>query len=318
MCLLPVSTHYTSDPSADFLYPVVNCSEFDYNRAMKRKIAYQGVKGAYSEQACKSACVDHIAVACDTFQEAMWMAESGEVDLAMIPLENSTAGRVEEIYRLIPRMKLHVIAEHFEPVTHCLIGTKFSTLETIESVASHPQALAQCHSHIADLGLEPIAKLDTAGAAREIAVLQDPKRAAIASKLAAEIYDLKILQEHFEDIVGNTTRFFILSAEKKIPVYDPALPYITSLIFEVRNIPAALYKALGGFATNGINLLKIESYMSNTITAGSHFHIDIEGHIDAHAMQLALEELAFFADDVRILGCYESHRFRCELTENKI
>lgn len=285
---------------------------------MKRNIAYQGVKGAYSEQACKSAYPDHTPIACDTFQEAMWMTESGAADLAMIPLENSTAGRVEEIYRLIPRMKLHVIAEHFEPVTHCLIGTKDSRLDTVKSVASHPQALAQCHNNITKLGLEAIAKLDTAGAAKEIATLMDPTKAAIASKLAADIYDLKILQDHFEDVGGNTTRFFILSAEKKIPVYNPSQRYITSLIFEVRNIPAALYKALGGFATNGINLLKIESYMSNTITDGSHFHIDIEGHMDAKPMQFALEELAFFADDVRILGTYESHRYRCELTQNTL
>ncbi len=285
---------------------------------MRSKIAYQGVQGAYSEQACKSAFADLTPIPCDSFQEAMWLAENGDAYLAMIPLENSTAGRVEEIYRLIPKMKLHVIGEHFEPVTHCLLGTKESTLKTIRTVASHPQALAQCHTNISMLGLEAIARLDTAGAAKEIASLQDPTKAAIASKLAAKIYDLQILKEHFEDVSGNTTRFFILSAEKKIPAYDPKLPYITSLIFQVRNIPAALYKALGGFATNGINLLKLESYMSNNLAEGSQFHVDIDGHIDAKPMRLALEELAFFADDVRILGCYESHRFRCELTENKI
>ncbi len=282
---------------------------------MTKTIAYQGVKGAYSEQACKSAYPDYTPIACDSFQEAMWMAESGQSDLAMVPLENSTAGRVEEIYRLIPKMKLHVIAEHFEPVTHCLLGIKGSSLDTIKTVASHPQALAQCHNNITRLELEAIAKLDTAGAAKEIASLQDPTKAAIASKLAADIYDLEILKEHFEDVWGNTTRFFILSAQKETPSYDPKLPYITSLIFQVRNIPAALYKALGGFATNGINLLKIESYMSHSLTEGSQFHVDIDGHIDAKPMRLALEELAFFADDVRILGTYESHRFRCELAE---
>ena len=280
---------------------------------MTKRIAYQGVRGAYSEQASQSAYPDFTPVACETFQEAMWMAESGEADLAMIPLENSTAGRVEEIYRLIPRMKLHVIAEHFEPVTHCLLGTSEATIEGLESVASHPQALAQCHNNIQKLGLQAIAKLDTAGAAREIAARNDPARGAIASKLASEIYDLQILQEHFEDVQGNTTRFFVLSPEKFVPPHIHGNPYITSLIFQVRNIPAALYKALGGFATNGINLLKIESYMSNNLTEGSQFHVDIEGHIEAEAMRLALEELAFFADEVRILGCYESHRFRCQL-----
>ncbi len=279
---------------------------------MTKKIAYQGVRGAYSEQACKSAYPHSEAIACDTFQEAMWMAEQGDADLAMIPLENSTAGRVEEIYRLIPKMKLHVIAEHFEPVTHCLLGTEDSTIGALRCVASHPQALAQCHNHITRLGLEAVAKLDTAGAAKEIAKLKDPTKAAIASKLAAEIYGLQILQEHFEDIHGNTTRFFILSAVKSIPALKPEKAYITSLIFQVRNIPASLYKALGGFATNGINLLKIESYMSSRMTEASQFHIDIDGHIDSDAMRLALEELAFFADDVRILGCYESHRFRTQ------
>ncbi len=280
---------------------------------MTNKIAYQGVQGAYSEQACKSAFPNLTPIPCESFQEAMWLAENGETYLAMIPLENSTAGRVEEIYRLIPKMKLHVIGEHFEPVTHCLVGIKNTTITEIKTVASHPQALAQCQGNIALLGLEAIAKLDTAGAAKEIAALQDPTKTAIASKLAADIYDLQILRENFEDVSGNTTRFFILSAEKIIPEYDPKVSYITSLIFQVRNIPAALYKALGGFATNGINLLKIESYMSNNITQGSQFHVDIDGHIDAKAMRLALEELAFFADDVRILGTYESHRFRCEL-----
>ena len=280
---------------------------------MTNKIAYQGVKGAYSEQACKSAYPNLTPIPCDSFQEAMWLAENGDAYLSMIPLENSTAGRVEEIYRLIPKMKLHVIGEHFEPVTHCLLGTKDTTLKDIKTVASHPQALAQCHNNISILGLEAIAKLDTAGAAKEIAMLKDPSKTAIASKLAADIYDLQILKEHFEDVSGNTTRFFILSVEKVIPEYDKSLSFITSLIFQVRNIPAALYKALGGFATNGINLLKIESYMSNDITAGSQFHVDIDGHIDSKPMRLALEELAFFADDVRILGCFESHRYRCQL-----
>ncbi len=279
---------------------------------MTEKIAYQGVKGAYSEQACKSAYPNLIPIACDSFQEAMWLVEQGDADLAMIPLENSTAGRVEEIYRLIPKMKLHVIGEHFEPVTHCLLAPKDASLETIKTVASHPQALAQCHNNITTLRLEAIAKLDTAGAAKEIAQLNDVTKSAIASKLAAKIYDLKILKESFEDISGNTTRFFILSAKKIMPPYDPKLSYITSLIFQVRNIPASLYKALGGFATNGINLLKIESYMSSKLTCGSQFHVDIDGHIEAREMRLALEELAFFADDVRILGTYESHRFRCE------
>jgi len=250
---------------------------------MQKKIAYQGVQGAYSEQACNNAYKHYTTVACDTFHEAMWMVESGDSDLAMIPLENSTAGRVEEIYRLIPKMALHVIGEHFEPVVHCLLALPHAKLEELKYVASHPQALAQCHNNIIELGLKAEAKLDTAGAAKELLELQDMR---------------------------NTTRFFILSSERNTPVYDASQSYITSLIFQVKNIPAALYKVLGGFATNGVNILKIESYMGTNMLQGSQFHIDIEGHIDANNVKLALDELAFFADEVRILGTYKSHRHR--------
>lgn len=277
---------------------------------MPRTIAYQGVRGAYSEQACNNAFEHYEAIACDTFHEAMWLVEQGDATLAMIPLENSTAGRVEEIYRLIPQMALHVIGEHFEPVVHCLLALPDAKLEDLKYVASHPQALAQCHHNIISLGLKAEAKLDTAGAAKELVVLQDMKRAAIASKLAADIYGLQILKENFEDKRGNTTRFLILSRENNIPPYDPSKKYITSLLFQVKNIPAALYKVLGGFATNGVNLLKIESYMGTQMLPGSQFHIDIDGHIDSDLLKLALKELAFFADDVRILGIYESHRHR--------
>ncbi len=277
---------------------------------MHKTIAYQGVQGAYSEQACKNAYGDYKTIACDTFHEAMWLVEQGDADLAMIPLENSTAGRVEEIYRLIPKMALHVIGEHFEPVVHCLLALPNAKLEDLKYVASHPQALAQCHHNILSLGLRAEAKLDTAGAAKELVELNDVKRAAIASRLAADIYGLQILKENFEDKRGNTTRFFILSREEKIPLYDPSKRYITSLVFQVKNIPSALYKVLGGFATNGINLLKIESYMGTEMLPGSQFHIDLDGHIDSDVLKLALQELAFFADDVRILGIYESHRHR--------
>lgn len=273
-------------------------------------IAYQGVKGAYSEQACINAYPHLTPIACDTFQEAMWLVEQGDADIAMIPLENSTAGRVEEIYRLIPKMSLHVIGEHFEPVVHCLLGIQGSNVEDLKYVASHPQALAQCHNNIIELGLKAEAKLDTAGAAKELSESGDKSRSAIASKLAAEIYNLEILKDHFEDIKNNTTRFFVLSQKKYIPNFDPEKSYITSLIFQVRNIPSALYKALGGFATNNVNLLKIESYMGTSSLEGSQFHIDIDGHIESKSLILALEELAFFAEDVRVLGTYEKHRFR--------
>lgn len=277
---------------------------------MKKTIAYQGVQGAYSEQACKNAYPEYETIACDTFQEAMWMVEQGNANLAMIPLENSTAGRVEEIYRLIPKMALHVISEHFEPIVHCLLALPKVKLEELKYVASHPQALAQCHNNILELELKAEAKLDTAGAAKELSESNNKNSAAIASKLAAEIYGLEILQENFEDKHGNTTRFFILSGTNSVPGYDPNRRYITSLIFQVKNIPAALYKVLGGFASNGINLLKIESYMGTQMVSGSQFHIDIDGHMDSDIMRIALNEVAFFAEDMRILGVYESHRDR--------
>lgn len=277
---------------------------------MKETIAYQGVKGAYSEQACKNAYPHLEAIACDTFHEAMWLVEQDDVDIAMIPLENSTAGRVDEIYRLIPKMALHVIGEHFEPVVHCLLGLNESKMQDLKSVASHPQALAQCHNNILELGLSAQAKLDTAGAAKELVSLGDITKSAIASKLAADIYGLKILKENFEDIHGNTTRFFVLSQKKYTPKLDEKKSYITSLIFQVKDIPSSLYKALGGFATSGVNLAKIESYMGTTMLDGSQFHIDVEGHIEERSVQLALEELAFFAEDARVLGTYERHRFR--------
>ena len=278
--------------------------------SLKTTISYQGVEGAYSEQACKNAFPDMQPIACDTFQEAMWMVEQADASFAMIPLENSTAGRVEEIYRLIPKMSLSVVGEHFEPVVHCLLGLKNAKLSDIKYVASHPQALAQCHINITKMNLTAIAKLDTAGAAKELIDINQKNYFAIASKLAAKLYNLKVFKEHFEDISGNTTRFFILSKASNLPKYSKEKSYITSLIFQVRNIPASLYKALGGFATNGINLLKLESYMSPGQMQASQFHIDIDGHPGTKKMKLALEELAFFAEDIRILGTYESHRFR--------
>ncbi len=275
-----------------------------------KTIAYQGVQGAYSEQACKSAYPHHNPIACKTFQEAMLLVEKGDVDLAMIPLENSTAGRVEEIYRLIPKMLLHVIAEHYEPVVHCLLGVKDAKLEDLVCVGSHPQALAQCYDNIASLDLQAIAKLDTAGAAKDLMSYHDKSKGAIASKLAAEIYGLQVLKENFEDISGNVTRFFVLSKRKEIPIYSDQEAYVTSLLFQVRDIPAALYKVLGGFATNGVNLLKIESYSLSGTLQASQFHIDLQGHPEEKELKHSLEELAFFAEDVRMLGTYKADRFR--------
>ena len=275
-------------------------------------IAYQGQEGAYSHLSCRRVFPEMEAFACESFVDAMFMVERGEARLAMIPLENSTAGRVEEIYRLMPKTQLHIIGEHFEPVNHCLLGLRGSKVEDLKTVSSHPQALAQCDGHIKQLGMEPIAGLDTAGSAYELSQNRDPAHAAIASSLAAELYDLEILQDNFQDVDGNTTRFLILSKEQGIPAMDTDTAYITSLMFTVRNIPAALYKALGGFATNGINMVKLESYMGNGLTKGSSFHLDVEGHPDDRMMQYAMKELEFFAKEMRNLGTYKAHPFRAQ------
>lgn len=273
-------------------------------------IAYQGHEGAYSHLACRHVHPEMTARPCSSFVAAMQAVENGDAQLAMIPLENSTAGRVEEIYRQMPKTRLHIVGEHFEPVNHCLLGVPGASLDQLRTVGSHPQALAQCHDRIKSLGLEPIAKLDTAGAALEVSERQDPSHCAIASSLAAELYGLQVLQQNVQDVVGNTTRFLVLSATSRMPEYQSGTNFITSMMFKVRNIPAALYKALGGFATNNVNLVKLESYMAGGTLRESTFHLDVAAHPHQRSMQLALEELEFFGVDIRILGTYEAHPFR--------
>ena len=278
---------------------------------MKNKvISYQGIQGAYSHLAYKHVFPSSLAIACETFQDAMELVENGEADLAMIPIENSSAGRVEEIYRLIPKMKLHILDEHFEPVNHCLLALRGSTIKDIKYVSSHPQALAQCSKKLNNHHFHTIAKFDTAGAAQELIEQNDKTHAAVASALAAELYNLEILDDDFGDFKGNTTRFLILSKETSIPKKNKNTSYITSLVFNVRNIPSALYKALGGFATNGINLIKLESYSMAGSMKASQFHVDIDAHIEEKNLQLALEELHFFANEVKVLGVYKRNSYR--------
>ena len=274
------------------------------------KIAYQGVPGAYSHLSCTRVHPELEAHACESFADAMFMVERGEARLAMIPLENSTAGRVEEIYRLMPKTQLHIIAEHFEPVNHCLLAIPGTKVEQLKRVWSHPQALAQCDGNIRALGLEPIAALDTAGSASDLAENPDPELGAIASSLAAELYGLDIVKEGFRDVEGNTTRFLILARDSKVPEYDADKEFMTSILFTARNIPASLYKALGGFATNGLNILKLESYMASDTMQVTSFHLDVASHPQEPAMQLALQELHFFAKEVRVMGTYAAHPFR--------
>lgn len=273
-------------------------------------IAFQGEPGAYSELACLNVFPDSECIPSLTFEEAFQRVESGETDLAMIPLENSTAGRVEEIYHQIPNTKLFVIGEHFEPISHCLMAAPGTSLSALTHVGSHPQALAQCADNINRLGLQRQVKGDTAGAAQLLAEQPQDGHAAIASSLAAELYGLEILQRDFQDRSGNTTRFLVFSREDRIVPYESDGHYITSLIFRVRNRPAALYKALGGFATNGINLVKLESYMPDDSFQASQFYLDMEVHRDEQRFQYALEELEFYSETVRLVGTYPAHDHR--------
>ncbi len=275
-----------------------------------KKIAYQGVKGAYSHLACHHTYPDYEAIACKSFDDTMYVVEEGGADIAMIPMENLTAGRVDEIYRLIPKMKLYVIGEYFEPVNHCLLALPGTNLEDIKSVSSHPQALAQCKNHIEKYNLKAIAKFDTAGSAEALISMNDKTHAAIASSLAAQIYNLTILDNAFQDLKNNTTRFLILSKEHVVPAFSKTEQYITSVIFEVGHTPATLYKALGGFATNGVNIIKIESYVCYGTLTISQFHIDIDGHPQEKSVKNALEELAYFASSVKMLGTYIPHPLR--------
>ena len=276
----------------------------------KEIVSYQGVLGAYSHLACKEVFPNADLISQDSFIESMQLVEKGEVSYAMIPVENTSAGRVEEIYRLIPKMKLHIVKEHFQPIKHNLISLKGNELKNIKYVSSHPQALAQCANNIKKLNLISIDKFDTAGSAKELELLKDKSHAVVASSLAARLYNLEILDNNFADFEGNVTRFIILSKNSNIPKYEDEKSYITSLIFCVKNIPAALYKALGGFATNGIDLIKIESYSEVGSVYSSSFHVDLYGHIEERRLKLALDELNHFCEELKVIGVYERNGHR--------
>lgn len=279
---------------------------------MGKIIAFQGFLGAYSDLSCRKVFPEAQTLPCATFDKAFKAVQNGKADLAMIPVDNTLAGRVADVHRLMPQSNLHIIGEHFQPIQHALMGVKGATLEGIKVVHSHIHALPQCQKIIQELGLEQKVHADTAGAAEEIAMMNDPTQAAIASTLAADIYGLDILKEDVQDEDHNTTRFLILSRESIVPQFDPAKNYVTSFIFEVRNIPAALYKAMGGFATNGVNMQKLESYVDEKFQA-AQFYADVIGHPEDRPLQLAMEELGFFAKDVVLLGTYEAHPFRGKL-----
>ena len=270
-----------------------------------KKVSFQGELGAYSHLALKSVFQNTEAVPCLNFKQAMDLVSNNQVQAAIIPVENSQWGRVSDVHFLLPSTDLHITGEFFHRVRHKLLGIKGSKLSDITHVHSHPQALGQCSKKISDLGLIPMPAYDTAGAARMITDLQDISQAAIASELAGEIYNLDILQSDFEDVGNNTTRFIIMERHDKsdmIDIHNPNI--ITAFLFTTRNIPASLYKVLGGFATNNINMVRIESYVDASHFTSSCFYAEINGHKNNDAVMRAFEELRFFATDFKILGCF--------------
>ncbi len=282
----------------------------------KKRIVFQGEPGANSHLAISQAYPDAEAVPCATFEDAFTVLTAGDADLGMIPIENSVAGRVADIHHLMPNSKLHIVAEYFMPVQHQLLGVKGSKLGDIKTVESHVHALGQCRKIIRKLGIRPIVAADTAGSAREIAERGDKTSAAIATRLAGEIYGLDILAENVEDEAHNTTRFIVLSREKKWAPRGKG-KVVTTFVFRVKNVPAALYKAMGGFATNGINMTKLESYMIEGNFFATQFYADVEGHPDDRGLVFALEELSFFSKELTILGVYPAHPFRETFEEVK-
>ena len=276
---------------------------------MKLKIAYQGVAGAYSNIAAKNLYPESVYVPCETFEEAMNKVQNVEVDFAVIPVENSTAGRVSDVHFLLPKTGLHIVGEYFLPVHHQLLALKGTKLEDIKVAMSHPQALAQSAEFLAKHGIFPEARIDTAKSCEFVLEYQDKSKAAIASELAGEIYGLDVVAKNIETMQNNTTRFLIMSREAVVPEFDGE-DFITSFIFKARNIPAALYKALGGFATNGINLTKIESYLEQGTFVSAQFYVEVEAHPEQKGFKNAMEELKFFSDNVHVLGTYYAARER--------
>lgn len=276
---------------------------------LPRSVAFQGAPGAYSHQACEEVWPGVETLPCLSFEDAFAAVQEGRADLAMIAVDNSLAGRVADVHRLLPASGLHIVGEHFLPVHHALLGVRGAKVEGLKRVHSHVHALPQCRKIIRKLGIEPVVHADTAGAARDVAAWKDPAQAAIASTLAAKIYGLDVLMENIEDEGYNTTRFLMLSACGDPSAFEAGRDYVTTMVFRVRDIPAALYKALGGFATNGINLTKLESYVDRNFQAGL-FYCDVEGHPAHPLFGLALDELRFFADGITIMGTYPAHPFR--------
>lgn len=272
-------------------------------------IAYQGVPGAYSHLSCTEAFPTLKPLSCSSFEDAFAAVETGRAGLAMIPIENSLGGRVADIHHLLPESSLYIVGEHFQPVHHNLLAPKGATLEGIKEARSHPQALAQCRETLRELKIKPANRADTAGSAADVAELGDPTIAAVASSLAAETYGLDVLRSRIEDRIGNVTRFVIMSRTRIEP--DPLDgPSMTSFVFTVRSVPASLYKSMGGFATNGVNMIKLESYISVADYSIARFYAEIEGHPAERHVDRAMEELQYFTTRVKMLGTYKQNPFR--------
>ena len=273
-----------------------------------KTISFQGMAGANSDMACRRVHPEMTTLPCRTFEDAFNAVHEGQAKYAMIPIENSIAGRVADIHHLLPGSGLHIIGEYFLKLNHHLLAIKGATEADLTHVHSHVHALSQSRNLIKELDLIAVVHVDTAGAAIDVANWGDKTQAAIGSELAAELDGLVSLREGVEDSEHNTTRFIILAKEPM--VQSPKTPdLMTSFVFRVKNVPAALYKAMGGFATNGINITKLESYLRGDFVA-AQFYADVEGHPDQRPLQLALEELGFFTHEVKILGTYPAHEYR--------
>ncbi len=277
--------------------------------ALPNVIAFQGVPGAFSDMACRAVHPELETLACPSFEGTFAAVREGRARLAMIPIENSSSGRVADIHHLLPESGLHIIGEHFQEVHHQLVAPKGASLETVKILRSHVQALSQCRLFIRDHGLEAVAHTDTAAAAAEVAALNDPTQGAVASELAARLHGLDILARDIHDAADNTTRFLIMADEPADPEADDG-PVVTSFVFRVRSVPAALYKSLGGFATNGVNITKLESYITGERFSVARFYAELEGHPADPAVARALEELDYFSTQVRILGAFPADEFR--------
>ncbi len=278
---------------------------------MTRMISFQGEPGANSHIACAEAYPDLTPLPCATFEDAFAAVQEGKAELAMIPIENSIAGRVADIHHLLPTSGLHIVGEHFLPIHFQLMALPGASLATIRDVYSHVHAIGQCRKIVRKLGLRAHVAGDTAGSARQVAEWKDVTKASLAPRMAADIYGLNILAEDVEDEANNTTRFIVLSKKPQRPAPGSG-PLVTSFVFRVRNVPAALYKAMGGFATNGVNMSKLESYMVDGQFTATQFYAEVDGHPDDVALRHALEELAFFSKELRIIGVYPAHPYREE------